>query len=124
MMDIARKLFVDKETGNLVSLPDWLHLRILVPARMGAAGTTHIKFAAVEGVVQCHGHITLYRQLRQFRRWVGIGYSGDQRLGIRVPGVVNDFLGWTDFNNFSQIHTGNPVANISSGHQIVGNVDK
>ena len=79
--------------------PDFLHLRILLPALIRAAGTTHIKFTAIEGVVQRHGHITLYRQLGQFGRWVGIRYSGYQRLGIGVPGVVHDFLGRTDLYN-------------------------
>ena len=112
------------EARNLMSLPDFLHLRILFPARIRAAGTTHIKFTSIEGLVQRHGHITLYRQLRQFCRRVGIGYSGYQCLGLRVPGIVHDFLGRTDLYNFSQIHNGDPVTDVSSGHQIVCNVDK
>ena len=100
-LDTSYDLGVDLETGNLMRLPDFLHLRILFPARIRAAGTTHIKFAALEGVVQRHGHLTLYRRIRQFGRRVGIGYSGYQCLGVGVPGVVHDFLRRTDFYNLA-----------------------
>ncbi len=50
-------------------------------------------------------------------------YSADKRLGVWMPGLVEDFTGPTNFDNASQIHNGNGLAQVTHDPQIVGNKD-
>ena len=50
-------------------------------------------------------------------------YGADKRLGVWMPGRVEDVTGSTDFDNSSQIHDSNGLAQVPHDPNIVGNKD-
>lgn len=73
--------------------------------------------------MQRTGHISLqqYPFFGGFR--IRNRNSGEQRLGIRVPGVVINVIVSGHFHNFTKIHHSSPITDVFNNAQIMRNKD-
>jgi len=51
---------------------------------------------------------------------IGDGYRGNERLGIGMKRIPVDFIGGPEFDNFAQVHDGDPVADVFDHGKVVG----
>ena len=89
-----------------------------VLAYLHRLGATGMEFTAQRRVCR-RGNIPFENDALALFVRVGIGHGGKQCVGIRVHGMIEDFILIAEFDHRTQIHDADTVGNVFHDRQIV-----